>query len=1251
MNQVVSNGIRDISAGPSSFGGGELPGELRLIGSDEFAGTERTRVALNSGLNRAWSQDNPVSWILARVRCGVLQLPPREYTTKMEDLSHSTLSHLENHRDFASARYNPETIHRVIRGWERLAGTKQYRHVKPEIDQAISELLHCLTLEQKTPLFQLLMRWRYRVGPHAFDTGTGLNYKQLWARGNTGVVSPFREILDHGRRLSLIPSKGTLVELNGNPFFQEARDAWTQDSLRLGRKPPLIDLHVFMDCGGLEFDAHSLRSRGVVIQTRTVEAIRNFRMCPWNKVKRLCMFLCEKGVVSDEDVSKLKSSWQDHWSSRKASFEDKLWRKLQESSLDTRRIAEVMGIGTDDVYKPSLPVFRAIKYGEGSKWIASGTLAHILVANNRERESLLNQKRDELAYARTVRGSGIDSPVAIERELWALKYEDLPYDKRAIQELEWGRASELDEYQVVNAVREEGERRAMQAVESLESRKEAHTVGQLINNLLFQNGIAKLEGQLNTSQRLLRSIGAGEEVPSLNRIRDFAEKGGFEVSERLEQDWRSVNARMGAVLASSPIERVLIAHMREEFDSRRQLFARTKAKPRMHRLVFGLYDSATILPGDVASFLRAYGIEARDERAYFLKHVIKSSSMVCGVAKWLETTNHEAARRLVQLSNTDDGSDKQGKEMALCYQEVLRVLPGVTLEELRAALNSKQDSILLLYRDTIKKLFASGLTETELLYAAIGGTNRDRVPLEMIAQGLKRRQPMPVLPLGVVVSLAHSDSGDREEALAEARTVVRGVLELEGSPMSELCVEKRLWGIRLADLVGGQKLLQSAVWSDSQKESVALRAQITTLQADMVKRACDRLSYIQSARHSAEFVEIASQLMPAGVRDVIRRARLSFRQPDLIREGDFQVSLDQYQILGRLAGFKEESLLEWYWSLESAESVARLEGTALRRMIFSHVLAQHEATGADRAKSSRDKVAWRDFSKRCGLTPTKLKNLVDAALAKKMSADGQAWESVTKVCAPSAHEQFQQLLSYSVTEQSLTHAVAAWLWSNQDDEVLLNDWRALVNRAVRYRSRDAEGGSFVANSHQPGLSQGEIALMRLLRGLTAKEFVAIGEALEKALESRNNARNVSQRGLSESVWCPKSEDLRTSVDTRVKLLASKLSDNYRISDEALRELLPEMGNALGYLQGSLGPEVAWYIASLSFYSDLSGALTVMTDRIRSGMLPKHLGRKHYDLHRKWAQERGSLGALSAQSMGLYFGYPYRPPKNVEKKAR
>jgi hypothetical protein len=1245
MEQRPSTDLKEELSRPSRFfDSSTFFAELKLIGRDEFSGTERTRVALNSGLQRAWDQENPVSWILAKARCEILRLAPHEYSAKMKGLSHSTLSHLENHRDFASARYNPETIHRVIRGWERLARTKQYRHVKPEIDQAISDLLDCLTFDQKTPLFQLLMRWRYRLGPRAFDTATGLNYKQLWARGNTGVVSPFREILDHGRRLSLIPSKGTLVELNGNPFFQEARDAWTQDSLRLGRKPPLIDLHVFMDCGGLEVDAHSLRSRGVVIQTRTVEAIRNFRMCPWNKVKRLCMFLCEKGVISDDDLSHLRSSWQSHWSTRTASFEDKLWRKLQQSSLDTRRIAEVMGIGTDDVYKPSLPVFRAIKYGEGSKWIASGTLAHILVANDRERERLLNQKRDELSYARNVRGSGIDSPVAIERELWALKYEDLPYDKRAIQDLEWGRASELDEYEVLNAVRLEGERQANRAVEALESRNEAHTVRQLIENLLFHNGIAKLEGQLNTSQRLLRSIGAGEEVPSLNRIREFAEKGGFEVSERLEQDWRSVNARMGAVLASSPIERVLIAHMREEFDSRRQLFSKTKARPQMHRLVLGLYDSATILSGDVASFLRAYGIDARDERAYFLKHVIKSSSMVCGIAKWLETTNHEAARRLVQLSNTDDGSDKQGKEMALCYQEVLRVLPGVTLDELRAALKSQQDPVLLLYKKSIKKLLAKGLTETELLYAAVGGAKRDRVPLEMIARGLKKRQPMPVLPLGVVVSLAHSDSGDREEALAKARTVVQDVLELEGSPTSELCVEKRLWGIRLADLVGGQKALQSAVWSDSQQESGELRAQIARLQADMVKRTYERLLYIQSARHSAEFVEIASQIMPAGVRDVIQRARLSFRQPDLIKEGNFQVSLDQYQILGRLAGFKEESLLEWHWSLESAESIARVEGSALRRILFSHVLAQYEATGGGRVKSSRDSVAWRDFSKRCGLTPTKIKNIVDAALAKKTLSDGQAWTTVAKVCVPSAPDQFQHLLSYSITRQSLTHAVAAWLWSNQDDEVLLNDWRALVNRAVCYRARDAEGGSFVASSNQSALSQGEIALMRLLRGLTTKEFVAIGEALEKALESRNNARNVSQRGLSESVWCPKSEDLRTSVDTRVKLLASKLSDNYRVSDEALRELLPEMGSALGYLQGSLGSEVAWYIASLSFYSDLSGALTVMTDRIRSGMLPKHPGRKHYDLHRKWLQKRGSLGALNAQSMGLYFGYPYRQPK-------
>lgn len=1224
---------------------------IPVISREEFVGDQRTLDALNAGLKRAWTQSNPVSRILAKVRCEIFQLAPREYAERMGDLSPSTLKHLEMHRDFASARYNPETIHRIISAWEAMASSGEYNHVEARVLESISELLSCLSSSAKTPIHGVLLRWRYRVGPSQFDSVTGLNYKQLWSRANAGMVPSFSELLDYGQRLSLIPLKESVAELEKNQFFAEVREAWTQESLRLGRERPLIDLHVAMGVGKLSLDIEALKEVGIKIQSRNVDQLRSFQMCPWSKVRAIPSFLRQKEIVSDGQVSELRSEWQAHWRARKPSFEDKLHKYLQASTLDTRRIADALGITTDDIYKPSLPVFRAVKYGEGSKWISLGVLAHILVPEAKEREPLLAQKREEILRARRLRGSNITSPVAIERELWSLKYEDLPYEKQSMQELEWGRPSSLDEAEVLVQVRRVGEEKAAQALSKLDSRNQAQSVSDLMKHLLFHHGIAKLERVLSTSQPRIQFIRDGLEVPTLPQLRDFAHKGSITLGDGFEDDWRRCNAKLGAVLASNPLERVLTAHMNEFFQTKKDLYEKTTPPNRIHRITHGMLDTGTLEQRDVSLVLKGFDVTAYPARAKFVREVLKSGSILEGIHGWLGAQDSDAVNRLRNMACTDvvgPRTKEESAQISSAVANVLRDLPGVTELELLSALRGERDPMELRYKRSIRELLKLGLSEEKLRYIAVGASDRERVPVGMIQLALQRQHSSPVLSLGVVTSLCHPDGSAREDALMRARAAVREVLFLEGTPTSELCIEKRLWGIRMSDIPGGWKALQAEVWKGPENTSCDVLKAVREIRDAKLATALARARYVTTARHSAEFLDIANQICLDSGNAPLRKAHLSFSQPGLIHSGTFQVCREQFEALGRLADGPEESVLELYWSFEAASNESYRGMPALKRILNAHILANHVSTGgvAGRAnKLGRDALALKQFAKRGNLRVRDVNKLIDNALREHRVRIAD-WGALIDLCKIEPREKFTQLLQMSVTEQTLSHAVARWLWHNREDSGLVPGWQQLVERSSRYLARDKENHDHPVVLAEPALSDVEIGVMRLLRGVTADEIVHIGKAFENALQKR-----AVKTGKPAEPWHPTESDLAHNIAQRLELIGSKLQTGYTVSVEAVMYLLPELAAVTKELSIALKSDLPWFIASLSYYKDVNDALEVMLTRLKSGLVPKHSGMKHYELHRRWMAERGALGKLSPGSMGLYFGTKFVMPLAIEKSTR
>jgi hypothetical protein len=478
----------------------------------------------------------------------------------------------------------------------------------------------------------------------------------------------------------------------------------------------------------------------------------------------------------------------------------------------------------------------------------------------------------------------------------------------------------------------------------------------------------------------------------------------------------------------------------------------------------------------------------------------------------------------------------------------------------------------------------------------------------MIQQALHRKHPAPVLPLGVVIALCYRQGPALEMALDKARDAVRKVLVLEGTPTSELCVEKRLWGIRVSDISGGAKALQAEVWGDLDSSSGEVLQAVLEVRDKKLSTALKRALYVTSARYSAEFLDIASQTCLDSGNEPLREAHLSFAQPRLIKAGGFQVCRDQFEVLGRLADGPTQSVLELYWNFEVASSQNYRAMPPLTRMLSTHILANHVTRGGVEGEQN------------------------------KRSRDASALD----LCEVGPREKFAQLLQMSVTEQTLSHATARWLWDNRRSRSLMEGWRGIAERASRYLSRDSNSQSHLTVPLENALSEDEACVMRLLRGVSAEEIVHIGDSLERALERETEKTSMK----TATPWFPSPVELAYSFEQRVELLASQIEAGNTVSTDVTEQLLPEIAGVIQRLTLVLGADTALYVASLACYQDFRSALEVMVTRIDAGKVPKHKGRKHYELHRQWLRERGALGKLGAGSMGLYFGEPFVPSGSV-----
>ena len=1251
-------------------------GGFREILREDISGCERTREALNQGLLRAWNQSNPVSWILARVRCEILHLSPQEYARQMQDLTKSTLAGLEHEREFGRAKYNPEVIRIILQGWERISSERGDAGISLALGEAKHELLKLLTSKHENTIYGTLCRWRYEVGPERFEAATGLQYKTFWQRGKSLSVTDFSELLGFAEKIGFISSSERVsqcsAKLWSNPRVIELRNAWLSDSKARGRPIEVAKLHLLLSASGLKVDVETLgRSTEFKLQRIVVCSLAHFDLVPWKKIAPAFAALRKLGSITEEELAESKQRWQVAYKKRPESFEDRLQAIAKERGLSNAQLADALGLSERSPLKPSLPIFKALKYGEYSSLVPSGVLAHLIARSKEELSTLLEQKRSEVAASWRRVGSTITSAIAIEREIWSVGYADLSFSKEYIQRLEWGKSAAVSEAAIVQEVRRIGELRTVQPLRSLNQRQEFLTVQGTIENLVYHYGLANLEKKLNTSQQFLNNCRHGEEVPSLPKFVSFLGKAGHALTEHLEMDWREQIGRHLGVLYQSDTERVLSAHIAELADSRRQFFLESRAEEqKIVRFLHWLSESGTVDLRPFKKICKALGIEPHTSRGSFISSVAETGSVVSGVTRWLTTvSDHENVRAILSRfieSRAGVETGEIGEEL-----RILRDLPGVTRGEINEALRGSGSPESELQGIFIKRCAQQRISQQDILYAVGDNLKTARKPLGLVAKGLKQGLASAMAPLGTMAYLAGTNYEEVTGGLEQARAAITRQLETLSIPRTPLAVEMRLWGVRPDDIPFGRKDLQRAIWSADLPLMERAIKHVSELGERKVQRTLMRLLYRKSATTPVEIFTCARESVQGGDRTINLKAGLNFGAPHECAIGAEVPTFKQLGDIAALAGIKVSAAVELEWLWAYGEKLAKSGHTLFTRHLFTSIAAQEPSPDVSTKKST---MTTEERLLSTFLQGSELSQIVYRRAVKHARETGEITQEHKQALAEGfgykAGSPEKIFFECCADSPNMVEAIVRWRKRCATKSDVVQGFHALVDHARKTEpSKNEEHLAPILNTSIAALIEERAGVIktagansgalrgaaRTLCGVTRREL--LNAADEYAQQERQEQRERAGVKQQQSIEMQKAGSCEISprmialdFEARISLLAHRMLDKYKVSCDDVFKLFPDYGQLIRVIYNAVMHDTPWLVAALVCYKEPHEALMVMIQELQKGRVPKHAGSEHFKYQQEWIKSRGSLGKLNEASLKLYFDVPFVPPIQAPEKA-
>lgn len=1246
--------------------------------------SNRTATAINNGLQRAWQQDNPISWILARVRCEFLKLAPAQYGAEHGSLSVSTLLDLERNRPPDSARYDPRTFSALFRGWDEIAR----RRADPRIDNLLKEaqrrVLEELTKNQPSETYKVYSQWRFVVGPECFTNVTKISYKNLWARSHNLQLPEFSEALAHGRALGFLPEAASGPQLWRCNWAVALREAWIADSVRRGRPAELARLHTTLAALSIEIINDSLGPHSQAqLSAQTVAALASHQPVPWIHVEPLFRHLRAREVLSDAELADTCGAWLVDDAQRGPRVCDELREIALKAEIPNRLLADALDIPRVLANKPVMPVFRALSYNESSALAPQGVLAHLIVTDDQAVERIIERRRNEIADSRRRRGSLIQSPIAVERHLWNVSYDELSADKKEVQTLEWKRGNPQREQEIVEQVRQIGEQRAAQAIDSLLRIKDESTVASLFSSLIYRHGVAPLEPILKTSQPLLKAIARDEEVPSLPRLKGFLQLLGKPLTASLELDWRLKTAQHEALLVHSDVLRFLRSYIAEVATSRQDAFRAAGAEPaRLARFLHNLSATSYLQRQRALKVANAIGLRPGNPCQGAFRLVLSLGSISTALAHRLDQVDHDgrvrsALHELLQKSpevpvtasslpalrraRRDGVSCSAGVDLALQF---LREFPGVTIADISRALSGAHEKPeQALYQQLIQQSNSRQLPTIALPAVAAENIPLNRKQPELISQAIRAHTPSPFLPLGVLAYLSSKDEAQAGTQLARVQAAARQELEALRAPATELSIQMRVWGVRPEDLKLPDKDLNAALWSSNDNEAHCHRALqlLAAIRDTKAITSLERATLRMQAATPAEIFSWASDTPQGAEREICAQAGMVFGAPTNIIAGSSVPLFHQLRTASRLAGIRITPEIQLRWAMQFAEQlINRGHSPASRILVAQAALAQTEH---HRGSNGADSDPIKNLVNRAALNSTEYRRVF-----RRLRSDGViSKEHATVILGAlgfDARSPFAMLLAACSSHQNMREAIAAWGARLQVDEPLLAGIEGL-SQALIATGTPLERGRLplaallsacaAAGSAEPSFSRSAGAVGLVFAGATRAEIVggcqailqqrenlAIAEAQRKAelLQEQSfiaaERRRTQAQVVLASTWAPTLTERSLTFEGRITLLAGRLRRDVLVTNQELLSLFQSEIPHIKPLESALGVELPWFIGVLDAYRYPDSALAVMKAQLRAGLVPKHPGKVLFLQHMTWVHERGSLGKLNETSVKLAF---------------
>ena len=1244
-------------------------GEYREISTSDFPGSARARAALNRALQKAWNIGDPTAWLTTRVRCEVLKLTPQQFKRAGSPLSVPTVRRLETGRTNGRTRkYEPQGLHELLKTWRAIGRKHKDPSVKALLKDAESEFLKLVTPAHAKGVHGLLCRWRIEVGPTAFERRSGLNYKTMWARARQNAVASFGSLLSLGREVGVIERHSSAQETLADPKVKELASNWIASCMDRNRLEVVCKLHVLLDVAGIELEPGKLGTDvREVLQGITAVDLAKFKFVPWAKVKTLCDFLERQGVLSGSDKNALASQWRSTERSLEPSFESKLASIAKERGLSNINLAAALGLEKPQVAKPSHQIARALKYGDSTTVAPLGVLTHLIVDDPILRESLLDQKRREIVLDWQREGSAVSSPIAVERHLWAVSVEDLPFQKRQVQRLEWDLSSPLNPEEVLTEIRRIGLERAQAAESSLKRRFSLDTVRDTFKSIERKlNGLARTGRNLNTAPTTVTAIISGEEVPSLPRLKNSLTKAGLgSLTEQLEADWREANAQQLLLRHQCDMERVLLAHASELTDSKNKLFqAKRRLLARSARALSRLSDTGITTKIGLSQMLRVFQVKAGSPPHSFMKILAQSGSVPQAVAHWIGTQEDptEVRERLRSWtlrtpSKNFVGPTQQPSRTLAEELAVIRRLPGVTRGEIVQALFGGQDAERRLLHRLAQGLGTQGIKVDDVLYATLDNITVQRPPTALHGKSYRRRIPTPRIPVGVMVHLRAPNSKRLGRMMKAARDEIRNHLLQSGVPASAAAVEMRLWRVRPEDLAVPKQLLTRALHG-RQGDEFALR-QIEFVARQKLERTMLRLWERRTAIAVPVVAKVAEQITPGRSRVLSVDLSLPLGGIARYQEGLDVPTLKTLTDIALKAALPTTVHMEREWYMACANYLAQQGANPLFRSLLTHIASQIGTIHDGATPLVYPHSIGKGTSVSFGLTKV---------FAFESSLDGKVFAPIFSAAEQSGRvgsrdlSRLTQALSIGDTslaasflrkcsdQPSMVDAIVGWWQENRDNPVIKEGWEKLLLMLERTEYLTDGRGPQIESVHRasqeavtsrtrtlalrslPKTSEVEEEITHALAGATRAEIFQAAAAITKFLREEERLRELEK----EQDWRITEQMKSLPVAEKLGFVQYRLERGLEVSISDLLSLFHERSSSVLKLNSVLVPDTAWYLASLGAFKQPEEALAAMVTEISKGLVPRHQGREHFEQAKRWLEERGSLGKLNEASIPLFF---------------